>query len=485
MMMLSGEKDLINKFHSFAQNFFKRITPIILIIYQLEHDTAIQNANTKVFVREYVIVVLSIMVMRKFSEFFEDCFTEDEIEKLDMDILEDDPDRLNYYISNLPREMEDALEEDIYYSGDEEAEEEEEEEEEEEFDEIEEEKTRVLTRRLKVAKIFESELTLGDDLTAFELSQARMRIFKEEEQKRQEILEKRNSLESAIYEMKDIANDTGAKRDFLSEGEREDWISFTSELEEFLFFGRPKESELNKKLKSMNKLRRRFDIRWFEAQDRDLLIDAVIRKFNDYQNQIQRLAKANEDLPDSKISEAQELINIAREWVLKRKEKLKKQDNWETPTVTKRELVDKKEEMSSLVFQLRNYKKPVEKKKYGKRAGDKKESVRKMREKLMEDMKLDPKMFANFTDTQMDDLLKNIKEMGDLKGKEGKAEGEKAEEGKGAETMDNAGEEETKDGSEAETETETKETSPEENTGTENEDKDGAEGEFTDTPPDL
>lgn len=228
-----------------------------------------------------------------------------------------------------------------------------------------------------------------------------------------------------MYELKGIVADEEGQARFLSAEEKESWGKFASELEEFIFFTRPSQEELENKKWDMRKLRKDFDLRYSEWRERDVLVEMIMKAFNDMQNQIAKIQKNNSDLPDSEVAETQMKIENAREWLNKAKAKLQEQELFEAPSVKKREMVDKKEEMDRLIYKLRNYKKPKEKKKDSK-ADD---AMKTMREKLKDDLKLDPKFMEGMTDEQLKQLLESVMKTAGKK-KEGEGEEDKKDETK-------------------------------------------------------
>lgn len=287
-------------------------------------------------------------------------------------------------------------------------------------------RTRNLVVSLRVKQTGISVKTLKDYPEEWKKSRRLLKVYKEEENQRKKILSMKNELESAMYELKEIVNDEDNKARFLSDEEKEEWIQFASELEEFIFFTKPSQSELEDRRWKMKKLRKNFDFRFGEWRDRDVLIETVLKVFNDMQNQISKIQKNNADIPDSEIGETQMKVEGAREWLVGVKGKLAEQKLFEAPQTTKREILKKKDEMKELVFKLRNYKKPKEKKK---KADDK---VADLRAKMAKEMNLDPKLFEGMDDEQLTQLLETMMKAAEAKkgeeAKEGEAESKGAEE---------------------------------------------------------
>jgi molecular chaperone DnaK (HSP70) len=292
-------------------------------------------------------------------------------------------------------------------------------------------KTRNLVVNLSVKQTQISVKTLSNYPEEWTKSKRLLKVYKEEEEQRKKILTMKNELESAMYELKEIANDEEGKARFLSDEEKEAWLKFSSELEDFIFFTRPTQTDLEAKRWEMKKLRRDFDYRFGEWRERDVLIDMVMKSFNDMQNQINKIQQNNSDIPDSEIGKTQMKIESSREWLVKIKGELGEMKLYEKPKTTKKEIFDKKEEMSRLIFQLRHYKKPKEKK-----PKKEDEMMKEFREKMKKDMNLDPKILDGMDDEQLqkliESMMKNAKEGKDKKEGEEAKESEEKKEGEEA-----------------------------------------------------
>lgn len=97
----------------------EHLFPAINGFYQLEHDAAIEKANQAEdeFILEYVMVVLTLMTIKKFNDFFQKSLRPEHQKALDSNIFEDDPERLQKYIQLVREEVMDALEEDYFGTG--------------------------------------------------------------------------------------------------------------------------------------------------------------------------------------------------------------------------------------------------------------------------------------------------------------------------------------------------------------------------------
>ena len=263
-------------------------------------------------------------------------------------------------------------------------------------------KSRNLVINLSISQTEISVKSLKDYPKEWKKSKRLLKVFKEEEEQRKKILTMKNELESAMYELKEIVNDDEGKARFLSEEDKEKWLKFAGDLEEFIFFTRPTQGELESKKWEMKKMRKDFDYRLNEWRERDVLIEMVMKAFNDMQNQITKIQKNNSDIPDSEVMETQMKVESAREWLNGVKSKLDAQKLFENPEITKKQIFDKKEEMTRLIYKLRHYKKPKEK------AAPKDDKLKNMRERLMKDLKLDPKLMEGMTDEQLNALLEGI-----------------------------------------------------------------------------
>ena len=263
-------------------------------------------------------------------------------------------------------------------------------------------KSRNLVVTLTVKQTNISVKTLKDFPEEWKKSKRLLKVYKQEEEQRKKILTMKNELESAMYELKEIANDEGGKARFISEEERETWLKFAGELEDFIFFTRPTQTELENKNWEMRKLRKEYDFKFGQWRERDTLIDLVMKSFNDMQNQIMKIQKNNSDIPESNILKTQMKIDSTREWIVDAKNKLSDQELYETPKITKKQIFDKQEEMKTLIFKLRNYKKPKEK---AKKTDPEMDNIR---EKMMNDLKLDPEMMKGMTDEQLKTLLDTL-----------------------------------------------------------------------------
>jgi hypothetical protein len=115
-MLYNNEENFESEYQSFAQFFMIYLFPMINGFYQLEHDTAMEKAGKTpdVFILEYVMVVLSLMAMKKFSDFFKDSLSPEDQNALDFEIFNDDSERLDSYINAVPEELHEALEEDYF-----------------------------------------------------------------------------------------------------------------------------------------------------------------------------------------------------------------------------------------------------------------------------------------------------------------------------------------------------------------------------------
>jgi hypoxia up-regulated 1 len=284
----------------------------------------------------------------------------------------------------------------------EEKKEEKKEEEEQKFETKTELKSKKYVLTLSIKKLSESVKTIRDNADEWKQSQRILKVFKMEEKKREQILTKINNLETIMYELKDIASYNDEKKEFLTEEDREKWLKFAEELEDFLFTGRPKESDMTLKEKEIRELKRGFEFRYSEWRERDVVIEAVMKSFNDFQNQVSQIQQNNDEIPDSEIALVQEKLNQGREWMNSKKEKLSKQKLYENPIITQSEIKEKYDQMKSLVFKLRHYKKKETKK------SDKAEDKKKLREKLLKDMGMDPSLFADFDDQQFQDFIKSM-----------------------------------------------------------------------------
>jgi hypothetical protein len=118
-MYFLSKKKIIEEFSLFAESFMVYLFSALNQFYQLEHDTALfkVNQDPEQFIIEYVMVVLGLMTLKKFSDFFKKSLSPTNQEALDSDIYDDDPERLKKYIEIVPNELSDALEEDYFDLG--------------------------------------------------------------------------------------------------------------------------------------------------------------------------------------------------------------------------------------------------------------------------------------------------------------------------------------------------------------------------------
>lgn len=118
-MYLKADNEIVLEFGLFAEAFMNNLFPILKGFYELEHDTAIMKANQTEgeFIIEYVMVVLGLMTLKKFSDFFQSGLSPQHQQALDSNIYEEDKQRLQEYVKVVENEVMDALEEDFFGMG--------------------------------------------------------------------------------------------------------------------------------------------------------------------------------------------------------------------------------------------------------------------------------------------------------------------------------------------------------------------------------
>lgn len=118
-MLFINEEHFGEEYGPFAINFMIYLFPLINGFYQLEHDTAMENVKSKPdeLIVEYVMVVLSLMSMKKFSDFFKEFLSPAHQNALDFEIFDDKSQRLEQYINNVSEELHEALDEDYFGMG--------------------------------------------------------------------------------------------------------------------------------------------------------------------------------------------------------------------------------------------------------------------------------------------------------------------------------------------------------------------------------
>ena len=270
-------------------------------------------------------------------------------------------------------------------------------------------KSRYYVLNLKTELISESEQSIYEVPEEYKKSQLLLEVYNTEELKRVEILNMKNSLETTMYEMKAISNEDSETIDFLTEEEVVKWRQVTVDLEEMLFMSQPKESEMKDKIKQIKKLRKEYTHRYVQWNDRDDLVTELLKRLNDMQNQIAKIQQTNKEIPDSEIAIAQQKINSSREWIVEANNKVKEQPRNEDPKVYKRQMIDRAKEMTQVVTKLRNYKPPKKEVKDDIDISDmeKDETIKKMKEKLNNDLKMNTDGLG-MTEEQIKEMLEKM-----------------------------------------------------------------------------
>jgi hypoxia up-regulated 1 len=263
-------------------------------------------------------------------------------------------------------------------------------------------KSRAFAVVLEVSEIDKSLKTLIDYPEEWRKSLRLLSVYKQEEAERQKVLNIQNELESAIYEIKEILENKQEKSKFLTNDEKKDFKEFTLNLEKFLFEKNPTKEELIQKHVELKKIRNGFDIRYNEWVNRDRLFEKILVNFSKMQNDVVRIHKSNDNLPDYKVAEVQEKIETSRLWLIGVQKRLNEQELFVNPLITKSEIKERNQRMANLVKKLKNYKKPKNRRRY------KNSKNKNLREKVTKDLNMDSDIIKEMSKKNMDKHMKDL-----------------------------------------------------------------------------
>jgi molecular chaperone DnaK (HSP70) len=244
--------------------------------------------------------------------------------------------------------------------------------------------------------------SLSENPKEWERSLRILDMFKKEEKERKLILNIKNELETAIYEMKEIAESNEEKNKFLTEKEKKEFVSFSNELNKFLFENFPTKEELIQKKIDLKKVRNGFDIRYNEWVNRDLLIEKIFANFNKMQKDIIKIKESSSNVPDFKVAEIHEKIERSKAWLENIKKRFEEQELWVNPLITKSEIKERNNQMGALVSKLKKYN--TSKKSYSRKLRRNKT----LKENIKNDLKVDNKVLKEGLDEGIDKHLEDL-----------------------------------------------------------------------------
>merc|ERR1712226_128125 len=252
--------------------------------------------------------------------------------------------------------------------GNKEEEKKDEEKEEDQYEEIEEQRTRKHSFPLQITQTYVTYQSLNQNQKLFEESQNILKLFKEYEAEKIKNMESKNKLEGLIYIITELTGEDGEKsgwKKFASQGEIEDLIKDSNELDEWFFSDEAftaTHTEFDQKYNEINKKITRVNFRRNEDLNREDEVNKMEARITSSRKNIEEMKTTRPWIDVEKIDKALEDIEIEDKWLKEKLEEQKGLNLFDDPVLLNSIIKQKTDKVRSFYERLRLIKKPVEKK---------------------------------------------------------------------------------------------------------------------------